>query len=159
MEWPLQNEAAMRSDRVRRVVQVIVLSAVPLVGACGDQTGVPQLPTSESCNDSASHATITANEPYEPALELKIEDCRVDIDACADLCSYELSKAGIAQVQVNSCSVTFDGGTTTSKVSYAGFNAFNGPLGGDGQLGFEPNCPEPGAPIGTSGDGSSNGGL
>lgn len=59
----------------------------------------------------ASHETITVAEPAEPPMQLRIESCRVDADACMDLCTTALAQHNVFGV-AQTCQVTFDSGHT-----------------------------------------------
>src|SRR5678815_1785456 len=85
-ECTLQLGSAMQFRELRRVLQAIVLAGLP---ACGLGEGV--IGTVGGGSDTDCERTVTKKfdvaEPAEPPVQLRIESCRVDVDACLDLCT------------------------------------------------------------------------
>jgi hypothetical protein len=114
-----------------------------LVGGCD----LGPLLTGQDCTESAEQ-TFDIDTPAPPSMQLKIDSCRVDVDACGALCTRVMEDHGLATniafppgmggipdqgfgqdfVPYTKCAVTFDGGTAHVDVAYDQFN------GGD-------NCP------------------
>jgi hypothetical protein len=61
--------------------------------------------------------TLHATEPADPPLQLKIDSCRVDVDACPALCGTAMNREGINQ-SVTKCDVTFVDDVVTMKVQF-----------------------------------------
>lgn len=77
---------------------------------------------------STEDQTFDIENPDTPTA-FKIEQCRVDVDACAPLCSYVLNEHSVmSQSGATACDVEFEGAVTHVKATYSVFN------GG-------PNCP------------------
>ncbi|MBX3156499.1 MAG: hypothetical protein KF773_10905 [Deltaproteobacteria bacterium] len=87
----------MRFRELRRIVQTIVLAGLPAAGC-----------TSLYSSDCVERhdESIEIPEPAEPSMQLKIESCRRDVDACTDLCLSAMQKAGLGGSYV-ACEVTF----------------------------------------------------
>ncbi len=63
--------------------------------------------------------------PSTPQLQLKIEQCRLDVDACPGLCTDEMQAQELA-ASFQSCTVTFDGATAKLAITYQVKNEGNG---------------------------------
>jgi hypothetical protein len=61
-------------------------------------------------------------EPKDPPLQFQMESCRVDVDACSQLCSLALSRMNVSAT-IDSCKVTFADDHATLFVRYATFNS------------------------------------
>lgn len=71
----------------------------------------------------------------DPPTEFKIEQCRLDVDACTPLCTWVLTQHSIASSS-SACDVEFEGAVTHVKASYQVFNGGpNCPVAGDDQPG------------------------
>jgi len=94
----------MQFRELRRVLQAIVLTGLP---ACGLGEGV--VGTSGG-GETECQRTVTkkfdVGLPADPPLQLRIESCRADVDACLDLCTMLMTRAGLPAP--SGCSVTFD---------------------------------------------------
>jgi hypothetical protein len=82
---------------MRRTLTRIVLAAVPTVLGCTastDTTSGQSFNLFQSNGDCTSHLTFRVDvddiEHAAPPAQLRIESCRMDVDACNDLCSFQL---------------------------------------------------------------------
>lgn len=121
-----------------------LLLAAGLVTGCD----AGSLLTGSDCTESVDQ-TIDVDSPAQPAVQLKIDSCRLDIDACGTLCTRVMADHNLGGgmpftdlpgtgapgfpdttfVPWTKCVVSFEGGTTHVEVA---FNQFNG----------GPNCPQ-----------------
>jgi hypothetical protein len=120
-----------------------LLVAVVVLGACDS---ADDLLTGSDCTETVE-TTYDLDSPAKASTELKIAQCRLDVDACASLCNQVLIDHGQGnQGQVpfdgepeapgffgsfnlfTKCQVSFEGNTTHVDVA---FDQFNG----------GPNCP------------------
>ena len=120
MARPLQPRLAVRA--------ILLL----LFASCS----VGDLVTGPDCTEHVDK-TIDEQEPTTPAMHMKIESCRLDVDACGVLCSNALGVTGTQPVPNggtfvgetwDTCDVTFEGDTTHVHVAYT-------------QINSGPNCP------------------
>src|SRR4051812_9499605 len=105
-----------------RITLTLVLVAFVQVGCGADEAllGKDCVSTEDQTFDIENPDTPTA---------FKIEQCRVDVDACTPLCTYVLDQHSISSNSgASACDVEFEGAVTHVKASYQVFN------GG-------PNCP------------------
>ncbi len=102
----------MQFRELRRVLQSIVLAGLP---GCG--VGVfDGITGSGECYRDVEK-TFVVDTPSDPPLQLRIESCRVDADACMDLCVMLMTRAELPPP--NSCAVTFEGDDVHAKTVYA----------------------------------------
>ena len=90
----------MKLRELRRALQAIVLAGVPAgagLAGCDDDV----------CVDTF-HRTWTLQVPADPPLQLRIEACRLDVDACYALCEMAMERAGIGDAPT-ACDVDFVG--------------------------------------------------
>jgi hypothetical protein len=104
----------------RPVHGLILLLAVPL-SACG---------SSYDCDGTPVDKQLTIATPADPPLQLRVESCRVDIDACPALCSLAMERAQI-HYSPESCEVGFAGDTVRMKVHYTSYDNSNCFFGDD----------------------------
>jgi hypothetical protein len=79
---------------MRRILTRIVLLAVPLTLGCssdGSQTSQDFQLLSPNCTSHLNFNIAMDSDKATPPIQLRIESCRLDVDACADLCSYEIA--------------------------------------------------------------------
>jgi hypothetical protein len=89
---------AMQFRELRRVLQSIVLATLP--AACmGPFDG------GDEC-DTTVVRSFDFEVPSDPPLDLRVESCRLDADACRALCDLLVQRAGVPG---GSCTVTFEG--------------------------------------------------
>lgn len=103
----MHDGAPMRS--VHRVV-VITLAVVPLSAACGNDH--------DDCSPTAVSKRLEVEVPADPALQLRVDSCRVDADACPALCELALQRVNVGSFGVNSCRVGFAGDVVLMDVDY-----------------------------------------
>ena len=104
-----------------RITLVLVL--VGLAGGCG----ADEVLLGKDCTSNEDQ-TFDIENPDTPTA-FKIEQCRVDVDACTPLCSYVMDQHSISSSSgATACDVEFEGAVTHVTASYQVFN------GG-------PNCP------------------
>lgn len=105
----MQNALAMQFRDLRRALQSIVLATLPT--ACVGNV------------DSTSECTRTVvkdfsfETPSDPPLDLRVESCRLDADACRALCDMVMRRAGLQSPQ--DCAVRFQGSTVLATTSYS----------------------------------------
>lgn len=104
----------MQFRELRRALQSIVLATLP---ACtvtvGDGSGVTE--NLEQCGKTVSKSFHVVT-PADPPLDLRIESCRVDADACADLCAMLMARSGLSYP--DTCRVELDGDAVDAFASY-----------------------------------------
>jgi hypothetical protein len=93
----------MRFRELRRALQSIVIAGLP---ACGLSGGIVDTLGGDECYRNVSKAFVV-DTPADPPLQLRIESCRVDVDACMELCNMLMSRAELPVP--NSCAVSFQG--------------------------------------------------
>jgi len=84
-----------------------------LVGLCACTDGVV------SPGGPPTHRDVTITDP-SPPMQLRIESCRVDVDACQALCVATANSINVFG-QVVGCNVSFDGATTNVGIDLANF--------------------------------------
>ncbi len=89
--------------------------------------------------------------PADPPLQFRLESCKLDIDACTDLCTMVLERNNISG-QVTSCDVSFTGNSCSLKIYYE--NEFFGE--GSATNGDNPSddCAVPGGLLSNNGSGT-----
>jgi hypothetical protein len=107
---PVAVTAAMQFRELRRVLQSIVLAGLP---AC--DLGALDTVDEDECYRSVSKEFVLT-PAADPPLRLRIESCRVDADACAELCTMVMSRAGLGPHSW--CSVSFEGEDTHVTTTY-----------------------------------------
>ena len=75
---------------------------------------------------SPQHHDVTLTDPAPP-MQLRIESCRVDVDACQDLCNA-VANANNWVGLVTGCDVSFDGNGTYVSVDVSDFATAGGGL-------------------------------
>src|SRR5688572_3506640 len=90
----------------------VIALVVPLSAGCGDSD-------SSTCESRVSKRLEV--EPSDPPLEFHLNRCRLDIDACPELCQVALSRINLTH-PVNSCTVGFVGEKALLDVEYTVFN-------------------------------------
>lgn len=138
---------------MRGLLPRILLLAVTVVLGCSTSdspttnTGLGFLNNNGNDCTQHTHLTVSIDEPAPPAAQLRIESCRVDQDACMDLCVYALTNlsqypewmGGVTPPQLfgggalppggqfptnttpqfspSLCKVTFDGSTANAEIA------------------------------------------
>jgi hypothetical protein len=113
--------------RVRTLVLV-------LLSACGNVGG--------DCQQEVTKQ-LTISTPADAPLQLRVDQCQVDVDACPALCSLAAQRANLTQTP-QSCDVKFGATEVELDIKYQDFT------GGIGCPGPEPQ-PEPGSGVGFGG--------
>lgn len=118
-----------------RVYQLLVVAGAVALAGCDTS-----ILTGSDCTESVDK-TIDLDSPL-PAVQLKIEACRVDIDACGALCSRVMKDNNLGSsgfmggdlpfpnqgapadtfIPFTKCAVSFEGTTTHVEVAYDQFN-------------------------------------
>lgn len=98
----------MQFRELRRALQAIVLAGLPACGAS-------DLITEEECSRTLGKHFEVAT-PADPPLQLRIESCRVDADACMDLCQMLMTRASLPSPRT--CEVTFEDGDVHARTSW-----------------------------------------
>jgi len=120
---------------MQRILSRMLLVALPAAFGCSGSVGSQQIPTSglfpQGNGDCSAHdvkvRVSVDEEKAPPPLQLRIESCRIDSDACMDMCTYELA---------NLPSVVDIFGAT-----YEPAPEFDNGEGGGGGVGFDPPTP------------------
>jgi hypothetical protein len=92
---------------MKRVVLGVLLAAA--VAGCN---------SSDSCDQEPVSKRVTIETPTDPALQLRVSSCEVDVDACKALCELALERLNIATLGVASCKVGFAGARVLMDVEY-----------------------------------------
>jgi hypothetical protein len=108
----------MQFRELRRVLQTIVLASLPGCSVAGSLLGSTQPDT--DCYKTVSKKFTVESADADPPLTLRIESCRVDVDACMQLCSLLMTRASLPAPL--SCAVEFQGDTTYATTSYSDQN-------------------------------------
>jgi hypothetical protein len=105
----------MQFRELRRVLQSIVLATLPAcgVGNIGDTSDLECWPT--TARDFSFQAPAD-----DPPLDLRVESCRLDADACLSLCKMLMQRAGVGVPEV--CDVHFEGDMVKASASYTTSN-------------------------------------
>ena len=76
----------------------------------------------DDCSSEPVEKRLTIETPTDPALDLRVESCRVDVDACPALCELALERVKLGTFGVNSCKVGFAGAVVLMDVNYTPTN-------------------------------------
>ena len=110
----MQTCAGVQVKRLRSVLREVVIASMAAGGCAGNPLGGSG---PDQCVDHKS-ATLTRSDPNANAsLQLKIESCRVDVDACITLCSQIMNDAQLSG-DLKKCDVAFGGGDVNVTVAY-----------------------------------------
>ena len=96
---------------MRTVHAVLIVAAMT---GCGSDDN--------ECFDDPVEKRLTIETPTDPALQLRIDSCEVDVDACPALCSLALERISLPAAAVNSCKVGFAGAKVLMDVYYTPTN-------------------------------------
>lgn len=87
--------------------------------------GVSACDVDNDCSKT-EQKTILIPTPADPPLQLRIEQCRVDKDACLDLCTLAGERANLTS-SPETCDVAFHGETEVEvKIAFEEFTGGNG---------------------------------
>ncbi|HEY5943945.1 MAG TPA: ferritin-like domain-containing protein [Kofleriaceae bacterium] len=104
----------MQFRELRRVLQSIVLAGLPACGLTGGLVDTISGGSGE-CTRTVNKS-FTVDTPADPPMQLRIESCRVDVDACMELCSMLMTRAELPAP--NTCAVTFEGDQVHATAAY-----------------------------------------
>jgi hypothetical protein len=90
----------MRFGELRSILQRVVLVGLP---ACTDSGS--SVPPVQNCGTATHHDLTVEIASAAPPMQLRIESCQVDADACPDVCA---AMATNVNGTTTSCNVTFD---------------------------------------------------
>ena len=96
----------MRFRDLRKILLGAVLAALP---AC---SGSPPVPCGGPVTNS--HYDVTVSKP-SPSLQFHIESCRLDADACPDLCNAVVQSSNVSG-SVTKCEISFDAQNTYASI-------------------------------------------
>jgi hypothetical protein len=102
----------MRARQLREVLYGIVAIGLPSSGCL-----VTDLVTSNDDCVEVVHKSLHIEEPADPPMQLRIDSCRLDVDACRELCIMAMQRADIGAAP-SACEVTFLGNDVTAEVAY-----------------------------------------
>src|SRR5689334_19933089 len=103
----------MRFRELRRVLQTIVLAGL---GGCTVAGSIIDGGDDGDCYKTTIKKFTLDGDAADPPLTLRIESCRVDVDACMRLCTLLMTRASLPAPQT--CAVSFSGDTTHATASY-----------------------------------------
>jgi hypothetical protein len=98
-----------------RSVFCLLVIGLPLSAGCDTDNR-------DECSSTQVEKRLTVETPADPALQLRVESCRVDVDACPSLCELALARVNIGTFGVNACTVGFAGATVYMDVDYNATN-------------------------------------
>lgn len=104
-----------RPLHIARPVRLGMLALLGVVGLSG--CAIESVFTGSGCTDHKT-STWSLSEPTDPSTTLKIEDCRVDVDACDALCTMELDEFGTDVDEMTGCQARFEGSAVHLQVDY-----------------------------------------
>ena len=107
--------AAVRYREPRRILQQIVVAALAVTAA-----GCVEAVIDNDCVDTVDRS-FQLGTPADLALQLKIDRCRIDVDACTDLCREALEINNVPREMPTACSVAFHDAGIEVNVSYEVF--------------------------------------
>ena len=93
----------MQFRELRSVLQKIVIAGLPALTACTSVDGFVH----DDCTKTISKLFEINAPTADPPLSLRIESCRVDADACMQLCTMLMSRAELPYPEL--CGVMFQG--------------------------------------------------
>jgi hypothetical protein len=118
-----------------------LLLATLMLAACGNVGG--------DCMQQVTK-TLSIATPADPPLQLRVDQCRVDVDACSDLCSLAVQRANLS-VPLDTCSVKFLGDSEVQlDIKYQDYT---------GGIGCPGPQPQPGPLPPTNGTGGGGSGI
>lgn len=104
---------AMQFRELRRVLQSIVLATLP---ACNVGNIADPVDDDLDCYPKVSRDFSFDAPADDPPLDLRVETCRLDADACVSLCKILMKRAGVGAP--TQCEVHFEGDTVKASASY-----------------------------------------
>ena len=119
-ERGLHNGREMQLRRLRRVMLEVGLLGLASAGACGPDSAGPDA----SCEETV-HRTFEIATPADAPLQLRIDSCRLDVDACRALCAMMMMRSQLGS-NPTSCDVEFRPATVAATATYTVFHGDNG---------------------------------
>ena len=99
----------MRFRELRHLFQQIVIAGLPVTAACvGDPAEDKYQVGSTNCGITNYAADTVVDVPAPPPMQLRLNACRLDADACTAVCSEVMRTWEIA-ASPSTCDVTFPG--------------------------------------------------
>jgi hypothetical protein len=96
-------------------VQLRILAAVGVLSIGLAASGC-NLYSSDGCEETVEK-TIHLMEPADPALQFRIDTCRIDADACPPLCSLAMQRSNISG-SMQGCAVGFSDSDVRVRVAF-----------------------------------------
>ncbi len=102
---------------------LLVVAVLPASAACGESY--------DDCSGTQVEKRVTVTTPADPPLQLKVDSCRVDVDACPALCAMAMSRVQAntpVDFPIDSCTVGFAADEVIMQVRYTNYgdNCFFG---------------------------------
>jgi hypothetical protein len=107
----------VQSVKLRRIVPQLALVGLTSVLAAGCLLEAVVPSSGSDCVTTVSKTITIATKPADPPMDLRLQNCRIDVDACTDLCALAMQRANI-QGAPTKCSATFDDDLVSLGVSY-----------------------------------------
>lgn len=107
-----------RLGAFRRTLQAIVLAGLPVAAGCAGETVEDQI---SGCDRQEVTNELELPLPAEPSMHLRLESCRLDVDACRVLCRMAMNQGGlrsVAQPPITRCDVEFFPDRVTIAATY-----------------------------------------
>jgi hypothetical protein len=111
-ERSLHSGAAVRFRELRRILQPFAVAGIPVMAA-----GCVEAVIDDDCVDTVERS-YELSTPAPPALQLKIDRCRIDVDACTDLCREAMELNNVPMTAPTACKVVFLDSTVHVDVSF-----------------------------------------
>ena len=102
---------AMQPGPLRRLQEVVFAGFAVGIAGCAESAA-----PAPACEEIA-HRTFQLETPAEPSVQFYIDRCRVDVDACNDVCVAALSRAGVVGWST-ACDVEFRPGMVSANATY-----------------------------------------
>jgi len=109
----------MRFRELRHLLQQIVIAGLPVTAACVGSVPDDNVdpPAPNECGITHHEQSTSLTLPAAPPLQLRINSCKLDVDACIALCT-ELMRDWNTGGTLKTCDVVFDG-TVEIALSYS----------------------------------------
>jgi len=100
----------MRFRELRHLLQQVVIAGLPITAGCFGSApdDVVEPPDPNECGITHHERSTSLTLPATPPLQLRINSCKLDVDACVSLCA-ELMRAWSTGGTLETCDVAFDG--------------------------------------------------
>jgi hypothetical protein len=104
--------------RYRRLLQIVIAGLPATTAGCVEAV------IDTDCVDTVER-TYQVETPADPPLQLRIESCRVDVDACTELCRETMERNNVMRMP-STCSVRFADSSVEVEVTYEVYNGGSG---------------------------------